>query len=144
MRTHLKVSPVPFTHVHSIHKSAFHKQDHTLFTGSHVHTSFSCVSLIHRRAKILQVKHHLYWFTSHSSIASSNVHISFTLADPVHTVPLIHTCIPISQMQSLFTSSHPFPTHTRHSPVQICTSRYTTKDIGSIIFECVRSVRKVS
>ena len=52
-----------------------------------MHTSFSCVCLTHRRANILQVKHHVNWFTSRSSIASSNVHISFTLADPVQTVP---------------------------------------------------------
>ena len=55
IRTHLLVSPVPFTHMHSIHKSAFREQDRTLFAGSHVHTSFSSVYLIHRRANILQV-----------------------------------------------------------------------------------------
>ena len=126
----------------SIRKSAFRKQDRILFTGSHVHISFSCVCLIHRRANILQVKHHVNWFTSRSTTDSSNVHtcISFTFADPVQTVlPMqfipayhFHTCKSCSQAHI-----------TRRSTVQMCTSRYTTKDIGSITFECVRSVRKV-
>ena len=107
-----------------------------MFTGSHVHTSFSCVCLIHRRANILHVKHHVNWFTSRS-VASSNVHISFTLADPGSdgSTHAVHICIPFSQMQTLFTRSHPFPTHTRRSTGQMCTSRYTTKDIGSISFD---------
>ena len=102
------------TNVQSIHKSAFRKQGRTLFTGSHVHTSFSCVCLIHRRANILQVKHHVSWFTSRSSIASSNVHISFTLADPVQTVPPMqfipayhfHKCKPCSQVHIHFLHKH--------------------------------------
>ena len=100
--------------MHSIHKSAFRKQDRTLFTGSHVHTSFSCVYLIYRRANILQVKHHVNWFTSRSSIASSNVHISFTLADPVQTVPPMlfipayhfHKCKHSSQVHIHFLHTH--------------------------------------
>ena len=100
--------------MHSIQKSAFLKQDRTLFTGSHVHTSFSCERLIHRRANILQVKHHVNWFTPRSRIASSNVHISFTLADPVQTVPRMqfipayhfHKCKPSSQVHIHFLHTH--------------------------------------
>ena len=114
----------------------------TLFTGSHVHTSFSCVCPIHRRANILQVKH-ITWFKSRCSIASSNVRISFTLADPVQTVPPMQF-IPAYHVHKCKPCSHPFPTHTRHSTVQMCTSRYTMKNIRSITFECVRSVQKVS
>ena len=88
--------------MHSIHKSAFRKQDRTLSTGSHVHTSFSCVCLIHRRANILQVKHHVNWFTSRNSIANSNVHISFTLADPFRR---FHPCS--SYLHTLFTNANP-------------------------------------
>ena len=113
--THICRSHLSRSHnVHSIHKSAFRKQDQTLFTGSHVHTSFSCVCLIHRRAKILQVKHRVNWFTSRSSIASSNVHISFTLANPVQAVPSMqfipafhfHKCKPCSQVHIHFVHTH--------------------------------------
>ena len=112
------------THVHSIHKSAFRKQDRTLFTGSHLHTSFSCVCLIHRRANILQVKHHVSWFTSRSSIASSNVHLSFTLAGPVQTVPPMqfihayhfHKCKPCSQVHIHFLHT-PFNCSNVHIPL---------------------------
>ena len=122
--------------MHSIHKSAFRKQDRTLFTGSHVHTSFSCVCLIHSRANILQVhvKHHVNWFTSRSSIASSNVHISFTLADLVQTVPPMqfipayhfHKCNSVHKFTSIsYTQTH-------RSTVQMCTSRYTTKSLLNV------------
>ena len=82
--------------MHSIHTSVFRKQDCTLFTGSHVHTSFSCVCLIHRRANILQVKHHVNWCTSSSSIASSNVQISFRR---------FHLCS--SYLHTIFTNANP-------------------------------------
>ena len=86
-------------HTYALHpQKGNSKQDRTLFTGSHVHTSFSCVCLIHRRSNILQVKHHVNWFTSRSSIISSNEHISFTIADPVQTVPPMH---------NIFTNANP-------------------------------------
>ena len=112
--------------MHSIHKSAFRKQDRTLFTSSHVHTSFSCVCLIHRRANILQVKHHVNWFTSRSNIASLNVHVSFTLADPIQTVPPMqfvpayhfHKCKPCSQVHIHFLHTHtPFNCSNVHIPL---------------------------
>ena len=56
---HICRSHLSRSHVHSIHKSALRKQDRTLFTGLHVHTSVSCVCLIHRRANILKVKYHV-------------------------------------------------------------------------------------
>ena len=123
------------THVHSIHKGAFRKQDRTLFTGSHVHTSFSCVSLIHSRTNILQVKHHVNWFTSRSSIASSNVRISFTLADPVQTVPPMQfiTAFHFHKFTSISYTNTPF----NFSNVHILL-------YDEITFERVRSVRKVS
>ena len=125
-----------YTHVLSIHKSAFRKQDRTLFTGSHVHTSFSCVCLIHRRANILRVKHHVNWFTSRSSIASSNVHISFTLADPpcssyLHTI--FTNANPVHKFTSISYTNTPFNCSNVHIPLY-----------DEITFERVRSVRKVS
>ena len=138
-RSHLSRSHTctPSTKAHFVNRIA------PCLQGSQVHTSFSCVCLIHRRANILQVKHHVNWFTSHSSIASSNVHISFTLADPVQTVPPMQF-IAAYHFHKCKSCSHPFPTHTRRSTVQMCTPRCTMKDIGSISFECVRSIRKVS
>ena len=130
-------------HMYALHpQKGISKQDRTLFTGSHVHIQFSCVCLIDRRANILQVNHHVNWFTSRSSIVSSNEHISFTIADPVQTVPPMHTIFTNANPVHKFTSIS--YTHTRSSTVQMCTSCYTTKDIGSITFECVQRVRKVS
>ena len=133
-RSHLSRSHMctPSKKAHFVNRIAPCLQVHMCTPRSHVYASFTGTKTF-----ILQVKHHVNWFTSHRSIASLNVHISFTLADPVQTVPPIHTCIPFSQMQTLFTSSHSFPIHTHRSTVQMCTSRYTTKDIGSITFECV-------
>ena len=129
--------------MHSIHKSAFRKQDRTLFTGSHVHTSFSCVCLIHRRANILQVKHHVNWFTSRSSIASSNVHISFTLADTVQTIPPIQFIhVPAYHFHKFKSCSHVHIHFLHTHAVQLFTCAHPA--IGSISFECVRRVRKVS
>ena len=129
------------THVHSIHKSAFRKQDRTLFTGSHVHTSFSCVCLIHRRANILQIKHHINWFTSRSSIASSNVHISFTLADPVQT---FHPCS--SYLLTIFTNANPVHKFTSisYTNTPFSCSNVNIPLYDEITFKRVRSVRKVS
>ena len=128
------------THVHSIHKSAFRNQDRTLFTGLHVHTLFSCVCLIHRRANFLQVKHHVNWFTSRSSIASLNVHISFTLADLVWTVP------PMQFIPAIFTNANPVHKFTSisyiHTPFN-CSNEHIPL-YNEITFERVRSVRKVS
>ena len=118
-------------------KAHFVNRIATLFTSSHVHTSISWVCLIH--AIILQVKHHVNWFTSRSSIASSNVHISFTLADPIQTVPPMqfipayhfHKCKPCSQVHIHFLHTHAFQLFSR---LKMCTSRYTTKDIWSYHF----------
>ena len=98
---------------------------------SHMCTPSTKAHFVNRIARYLQV---------HMCTLRSHVYASFRDGS-THAV---HTCIPFSQMQTLLTSSHPFSTHTRSSTVQMCTSRYTMKDIGSITFECVRSVRKVN
>ena len=68
-------SPVLFTCVHSIHKSEICKQERSLFTGSYVHTSISVVYAMHRCSNIIQVKHHVNWFTSRSSTCISRLHL---------------------------------------------------------------------
>ena len=97
-------------------------------------------------ANILQEKHHVNWFTSCSSIASSNMHISFTLADPIQTVrPMqfipvyhFHKCKPCSQVHIYFLHIHAVQLFKCVHPA------IRRQHIGSITFECVRSVRKVS
>ena len=56
----------------------------------------------------------------------------------------VHTCIPFSQMQTLFTSSHPFPTQTRRSTVQMCTSHYTTKPLLNVFEPFEKFLEKTS
>ena len=143
-RSHLSRSHMctPSTKAHFVNRIAPCLQVHMCTPRSHAYVSVTGAQTFYRYI----VKHHVNWFTSNSSIASSNVHISFTLADPVQTIPPMQF-IPayhFSQIQTLFISSHQFPTHTRRPTVQISTSRYTMKDIASITFEyCIRSVRKV-
>ena len=113
----------------------------TLFTGSHVHTSFSCLCLIHWRANILQVKHHVNWFTSRSSIASSNVHISFTLADQFRR---FHPCS--SYLHTIFTNTN--PVH-KFTSISYTNAPFNCSNVHiplyhEITFERVRSVRNVS
>ena len=88
-RSHLSRSPIH-------HKIAIRKQDSTLFTGSHVHTSFLCVRLIHRRANILHVKHDVNWFTTHSQLKRAHLVYTCRLRSDGST-HAVHTCIPFSQ-----------------------------------------------
>ena len=129
------------THVHSSHKSAFRKQDRTLFSGSHVHTLFSHVCLIHRRTNILQVKHQVNSLTSRSSIASTNVHISFTLADHFRR---FHPCS--SYLRTIFTTANPVHKFTSisYTNMPFSCSNVHIPLYDEITFERVRSVRKVS
>ena len=140
-RSHLSPSHMctPSTKAHFVNRIAPCLQVDMCTLRSHVYASFTGTQTFYRQNITLTGSHRVVVQPLQTCI--SRLHLQNPFKRFHSCSSYLHT---IFTNANLFTRSHPFPTHTRRSTVQMCTSRYTTKDIGSITFECVRSVRKVS